>query len=100
MFDVVVYFAGPLSVWSQKPHPREVLARRSSRWRWLALARGQAVLSSVDSGRCGFVVMKDGNLIHHEPAKDEHCNPLPGESAHFDMAASGAGELVEMLSKR
>lgn len=81
MYSAVVYFAGPLSLWGGKPHPRETLAHRSSRWRWLALAKAQAVLASVDAGRCGFVLMKDGQVIHHEHAKDELCNPLPGEAS-------------------
>jgi hypothetical protein len=82
-YEVVCYFAGPLSLWSRKPHPREVIARRSARWLWLAIARGQAVLSSVDSGRCGFVVTKVGEVVHHERARDEQCNPLPDEDLHM-----------------
>lgn len=82
-FEVVIFFAGPLSLWSGKPHPREVIARRSSRWRWHALALAQSVLAHVDSGRCGYVVMLDGKVIHHEYAKDEQCNPLPGEDRYI-----------------
>lgn len=83
MFSVEVYFAGARSLWSGKPHPREVVARRSSRWLWLAHSRAQAVLAAVDSGRCGYVVMMDGKVIHHEHAKDEQCNPLPGEDRYI-----------------
>lgn len=86
-YEVVIFFAGPKSLWQGKPHPREILARRSSRWLWLAHARASAVLAAVDSGRCGYVVMKDGKEIHHEHAKDEECNPLPGEDMHFDIDA-------------
>lgn len=85
MFEVTVYFAGPKSLWQGKPHPREVLARRSSRWLWLAHARAQAVLAAVDNGRVGYVVMKGGEVIHHEHAKDEQCNPLPDEELHVQI---------------
>lgn len=78
-FEVIVYFAGPRSVWSGKPDPREVIARRSARWLWLAHARAQAVLAAADSGRCGYVIMQGREVLHHEHAKDEQCNPLPDE---------------------
>ena len=71
MFEVVVYFAGPRSVWAGQPHLSEVIARRSARWLWLAHALGQSVLKHVDTGRCGYVVMRGGELVHHERAADE-----------------------------
>jgi hypothetical protein len=79
MYEAVIYFAGHFSLWAGKPHPREIIARRSARWEWLAIAKAQAVLASVDSGRCAFVVMKDGKEVYHQHAKDEQCNPLVGE---------------------
>jgi dsDNA-binding SOS-regulon protein len=98
MYETIVYFAGPLSVWSGKPHPREIIARRSSRWQWLALVRAQAVLAAVDSGRCGFVVTRNGEVIHHERAKDEQCNPLASEEMHFEIDAhDGMKECAEQL---
>lgn len=83
MFQVIAYFAGPRSLWQGKPHPREVIARRSARWRWLAIALGKSVIAAADSGRCGFVVMRGDTVIHHERAKDEQCNPLPDEAMHI-----------------
>lgn len=83
MYLATIYFAGPLSLWSGKPHPREIIARRSSRWRWHAQVLAQSILAHVDSGRCGYVIMKDGEVIHHEHAKDEQCNPLPDEPLHM-----------------
>lgn len=82
-FEAIVYLAGPLSLWSQKPHKREIIARRSSRWLWLAHSKANAVLSMADSGRCGYVIMKDGAIIHHTRAPDEQCNPLRDEDLYM-----------------
>jgi hypothetical protein len=82
-YEVLVYLAGPLSLWSGKPHAREIIARRSSSWRWLAIALGKSVLNAADSGRCGFVVMNGPEVIHNERAKDEQCNPPQGEAMHM-----------------
>ena len=80
MYSVVVYFAGPLSAWSGKPHPREIIARRRAPWRWLALARAQALVSQLDAGRCGFVVTRGDDIVESVAARDPACNPLPGEA--------------------
>lgn len=103
-YEVVAYLAGPLSLWSGKPHPREIIARRSSRWRWHAQALAQSVLAHVDSGRCGYVIMKGGEVIHHQRAKDEQCNPLSSEELHIDIDVRGTPkewikDLSEILRK-
>jgi hypothetical protein len=82
-YEVACYLAGPLSLWSGKPHAREIIARRSSRWRWLAIALGKSVINAADSGRCGFVVTRNGEIVHHERAKDEQCNPLTAEDGYM-----------------
>lgn len=84
MFEAVIFFAGPLSTWSGRPHPREILARRTSRWRWLAEAKARSVLAQVDGGRCGLVILRDGEIIEHVPARDPACNPLAGEPLNED----------------
>lgn len=104
-YQVEVYFAGHLSLWAGKPHPREILARRSARWLWLAHALAQAVLASVDGGRCGYVVTRDGKVVHHEHAKDEQCNPLPDEAMHIQVDARGTpvgslNDIGKMIRKK
>jgi hypothetical protein len=79
MFEVLLFYSGPLSSWSGKPHPREILATRRSRWKWLAIAKGASLLKMLDSGRCGFVVMKGGEIVHSEGPRDAESSPLPGE---------------------
>jgi len=85
MYEAVIFYAGPLSTWQGKPHPREILARRTSRWRWLAVAKAHSVLASVNSGRCGFVIMRGDELLEHVPASDPACNPLPSEPLYGEL---------------
>jgi hypothetical protein len=82
VYLATIFFSGPLSSWSGKPHPREILAIRRSRWKWLAIAKGASLLRMFDSGRCGFVVLKGNEIVHREHARDPVCNPLPGEPLH------------------
>lgn len=84
-YEVEVYLAGPLSLWQRAPHPREIIARRSARWLWHAHSKATFVLKAADSGRCGYVIRKDGEIVHHQQARDQECNPLESEAMHFDI---------------
>lgn len=76
--EAVVYFAGPLSLWADKPDEREYVARFESRWAWLAHSRALSVYRSLNSGRCGYFVRVNGEFVAH--VAPEHL-PMQGEPA-------------------
>lgn len=52
----VVYFHGPMTEWSGRPHPEEYVAEFLSRWDWLAHARARSCFQALNSGHCGYFV--------------------------------------------
>ena len=70
VIEAVVYFAGPLSVWGNRPAEAEFIARFPSRWVWLAHSRALTVYRRLNCGRCGYFVARDGEMILHVQPKD------------------------------
>jgi hypothetical protein len=65
VYESLVYFAGPKSLWSQKVDPSEVIMRREVPWRWLARALAVTTHARLDPTRCGWVVLMDGKEVEH-----------------------------------
>lgn len=83
----IVYFSGPESQWSGKVSEREIIARRSFRWKWAARAFAKAAHRNLDPARCGYAVFKGGIEIEHvEPLvevlrqDDPMFEPKPGNA--------------------
>lgn len=76
MIEAVVYFAGPRSVWADKPDETEVIARFPSRWVWLAHSRALSLHRQLNSGRCGYFVARDGEMIVHVQAEYLSVQPV------------------------
>ena len=68
MFEAIVYFAGPATLWARRPQEVEYVARFSSRWSWLAASRASACCSSLNLQRCGWFLLKDGRVVEHVKA--------------------------------
>lgn len=64
-YEAVLYFAGPKTLWSQKVDASEVIMRWASRSRWLATRVARSTHRQLDPSRCGYVVLKDGDVIEH-----------------------------------
>lgn len=62
-YQVAVYFAGPKTVWTEKMDESEVTMICDAPWLWVA--RSQARQAMGNTGRCGYVITKDGDLIEH-----------------------------------
>jgi hypothetical protein len=54
MFEAVIHFEGPLYLWNGKIDEREVICRRTFRWRWLAEGWAQGRLRGF--ARCKYTI--------------------------------------------
>jgi hypothetical protein len=70
VIESVVYFAGPKSVWSNRPAESEFIARFQARWVWLAQSRAMSLYRQLNCGRCGYFVARDGEMIVHVQAEN------------------------------
>lgn len=70
-YEAVVYFASPRTVWAGKVHDEDVIARRQHRWRWLARLDARSTWARLDAERCGYALLKNGDILIHEPAEIE-----------------------------
>jgi hypothetical protein len=52
--EAVLYFQGPLFKWTGKYDDREVIARRTFRWKWLAEGWARGRLQGLE--QCGYAV--------------------------------------------
>lgn len=70
MIRSYVYYHGPLTAFTQKPHRTEVIAEFRSRWVWLAYARATAALKNLNANRCGLRVEDEltGKVLRHSDA--------------------------------
>lgn len=70
MIKSYVYYHGPLTEFTQRPHPEEFVASFRAPWMWLAYARAAAALKSLNSGRCGMRVEDEvtGRVLAHVSA--------------------------------
>lgn len=62
-YQWVVYFAGPKTKWTGTVDESETLAFGEAPWRWLARATARGVYRSLDSRKCGWVLLQDGAQI-------------------------------------
>jgi len=53
-YEAVLVFEGPIYKWNGKVDEREVIARRTFRWRWLAEGWAQGRLKGLS--RCKYVI--------------------------------------------
>jgi hypothetical protein len=53
-FEVVLHFEGPLFKWSGKVDEREVIARKTFRWKWMAEGWARGRLGGLR--QCGYVI--------------------------------------------
>jgi len=74
MFEGVIYFAGPKSRWSGAIDDTELVARVSAPWRWLARLHLLNVHGSLDASRCGYALLRDGEVI------EQYDPPIPEPS--------------------
>jgi hypothetical protein len=63
MFESAVYFYGPKTSWANHPHEEEIIARFSSRFRFLAALFARSLHERLDPMRCGYAVMRAGAVI-------------------------------------
>ncbi len=65
-YQVAVYFDGPRSQWSEQLHASEIIYLEEVPWLWLARLHARANLGNT--GRCAYVITRDGKQIEHVPA--------------------------------
>ena len=70
MIEVVVYFHGPMTDWSSKIADREIVARHKVPFRWLARLKVKAIMDGLNAGRCGYALVRDGELLEQQDAPD------------------------------
>lgn len=65
MYEAIIYFAGPKTIFSGKLAEDEIIMRRPLVFRWAALSHARAVHARLDPQRCGYVVRKGVEVIEH-----------------------------------
>jgi len=84
MYEAVVYFAGPATVWAGKVAEEEIIARQVSPYRFLARAFARSTHASLDPSRCGYAVLQDGLTVEHvEPVIPPPAKPEVGKTARL-----------------
>lgn len=77
-YEVVLYFAGPKTLFSGRISEDEIILRRSCPWRWLARKIARNLHSQLDPARVGWAVLKDGEAVEHvEALVAEPAGPPP-----------------------
>ena len=62
-YQVAVYFDGPRSQWSERLHETEVTYLVEVPWLWLARVLGRG--NCGNTGRCSYVITRDGQTIEN-----------------------------------
>lgn len=68
MYESVIYFRGPKTMWAGKVSEDEVIARRESKYLWFARSYARELHGSLDPTRCGYIVLKDSEVLEHVEA--------------------------------
>jgi hypothetical protein len=84
MIEALVYFASPRTVWQSKVAEEDIIFRRAVPWLWMARWLARSTHAPLDPHRCGWLVMRDGEVI-------EHVEP--------DLIASSGPSLNEQLAE-
>jgi hypothetical protein len=71
MYEGVVYFAGPMTLWAREIAEKEIVFKVSSRWRWLTLLLTLSAYGPLDHARCGYIIKRGDQIIARETADDE-----------------------------
>jgi hypothetical protein len=90
-----VYFASPRTTWQGKLAEEDIILRRECRWHWLARMIARNAHAPLDPHRCGWLVMKDGEVIEHVELIAPPGPPSLNDQI-VDMQRARAGERVRV----
>lgn len=63
MLEVLVFYNGPRTQWSGKVVDDDVIARKPVQFLWLARIVAKNLLAQLNTGRCGYVITRDGEPV-------------------------------------
>lgn len=78
MISVVVYFHGPATDWGEKIAEREIIARHEVPLLWIARMKARSIIGGLNSGRCGYVLLRGETELEKHEAADIALGNVPG----------------------
>jgi hypothetical protein len=85
IFEAVVYFASPRTIFSGKIQEPDVILRKPAPFRWMARGIARSTHSQLDPARCGYAILdSDGNAVEHvEPQLPDPSKFERGKTTHL-----------------
>lgn len=70
-YEGLIYFAGPMTLFGRAVADKEIIARHTCRWLWMARLLVRSAYGPLDKARCGYIIKRDGQIIERVKAADE-----------------------------